>query len=108
MANISRSIEVPGHVDTVTERWAEFERMPRRTGGSTLVVRWRAEVLTFEPRGDRTQVTLRISYDPAGGDAGLAKGIEDALRAFQAFVASRGAGGAGWLGLDPSLAGAKA
>lgn len=109
MANISRSIDVAGHVDTLTERWEEFERTPRRAGGGAAArVRWRAEVLTFEPRGDRTRVTLRIDYDPAGGDAGLAQGIEDALQAFQSFVAARSAGPAAWPGLDPALAGAKA
>ncbi len=108
MAHISRSIDVSGHVDTITERWAEFERLPRRAGGGVVArVRWRAEVLTFEPRGDRTRVTLRISYDPAGGDAGLAAGIEGALQAFEAFVASGSTGEAGWPGL-PALAGAKA
>lgn len=107
MAHISRSIDVPGHVDAITERWAEFERLPRRGGASAAArVRWRAEVLTFEPRDDRTRVTLRISYDPAGGDAGLAQGIEEALQAFESFVASHGTGAALWPGL--AVAGAKA
>jgi hypothetical protein len=52
-------------------------------------VRWRAEVLTFEPSGDGTRVTLRVDYDASAGDAGLSRALERALEAFRAFLAER-------------------
>lgn len=108
MANISRSIDVQEPVDAVNERWAEFEKLPRCTlAGTEARVRWRAEVLTFEPRGDSTRVTVRIDYDPAGGDAGLSRSIEDTLQAFKTFAESRAAGAAAWPSLAPAGAGWK-
>ncbi len=45
-------------------RWTEFERSPRYAVGQAVArVRWRAEVLTLEPRGDGTRLTLRIDHE---------------------------------------------
>ncbi len=102
MAHITRSIELAQPVAVISEGWAEFERTPRYGVDTTAArVRWRAEVLTFEPIGDGTRVTLRIDYDPAGGDGGLPRKIEAALEAFRVYLAER-LGAAGWRALaDP-------
>jgi hypothetical protein len=90
VANITRSIELADPVGVVSERWTEFERTPRcDVDEAEARVRWRAEVLTFEPAGDGTRVTLRIDYDPSAGDAGLSRSLERALEAFRAFLAER-------------------
>ncbi len=100
MARISRTIEVAEPVDVVSERWAEFERTPRHgIDAAVSRVRWRAEVLTLEPAGDATRLTLRIDYDEASGDVGLARSVERALEGFRSFLAERR--GAGWHGLAP-------
>jgi uncharacterized membrane protein len=97
LARISRSIEVDEPVGTITEQWNEFERTPRYVArGAVSRVRWRAEVLTFEPTGDGTRVTLRIDYEPSAGDAALSRSVELALEAFRHFLAERSAGGASW------------
>jgi hypothetical protein len=97
VARIQRTIEVAEPVDVVSERWAEFERTPRHgIDAAVSRVRWRAEVLTFEPAGDGTRLTLRIDYDEAGEGAALARSVERALEAFRVFLAERL--GAGWHG----------
>ncbi len=107
MAHISRSIDVAEPVGTVSERWNDFERTPGHTmRGVVPRIRWRAEVLTFEPKGDSTRVTLRIDYDPAGGDAGLSRAVEDTLKGFKSFIESASAGVAAWT-LAPAGAGWK-
>jgi hypothetical protein len=89
VAHITRSIELTDPVGVVSERWTEFERTRREVEEAEARVRWRAEVLTFEPTGDGTRVTLRVDYDPSGGDAGLSRCLERALEAFRAFLAER-------------------
>ncbi len=97
MARISRSIEVDEPVDTITARWSEFERTPRDlTGGAVSRIRWRSEVLTFEPTGGGTRVTLRIDYEPSPGDSLLPRAVEAALEAFLMFLTERNAGGVSW------------
>lgn len=86
MAHITRSIDVDAPVDTIHQQWLRFEKLPRCAAHSMVVnVRWRAEVLTFEPIPAGTRVTLRIDYDPAGGDAGLSRRVEGVLQSFASF-----------------------
>jgi hypothetical protein len=90
VAHVTRSIELAEPVAVVSERWTEFEKTPSYPVGEAQArVRWRAEVLTFEPTGDGTRVTLRIDYDPSAGDAGLSRSVERALEAFRSFLAER-------------------
>lgn len=102
MAHITRSIELAEPVPVISEGWAEFERSPRYAVAEAVGrVRWRAEVLTFEPAGDGTRVTLRVDYDgTAGGAAGLTRSIEGALEGFRAFLVERLAPAA-WHGVAP-------
>jgi hypothetical protein len=87
VAHITKTIELAQPVGVVSERWNEFERTQRCDVEQVKArIRWRAEVLTFEPRGDGTRVTLRVDYDPAAGDAGLSRSIERALEAFRSFL----------------------
>jgi hypothetical protein len=91
VAHITKTIEIAEPVGVVTERWTEFEKTERcDVEAAKARVRWRAEVLTFEPAGDGTRVTLRVDYDPAGGGASaLSRSIERALEAFRSFLAER-------------------
>lgn len=90
MAHITRTIEIAEPVGVVSERWNEFERTQRcDVEQAKARVRWRAEVLTFEPKGDCTRVTLRVDYEPGAGDAGLTRSIERALEAFRSFLAEQ-------------------
>ena len=90
MAHITRSIEIPEPVGVISEQWTAFERSPAyAVDQAESRVRWRAEVLTFEPLGDTTRVTLRIDYDPTARDAWLPEVIEGTLEDFQAFLAKR-------------------
>lgn len=93
MAHIARSIEVDAHVDDVHARWLRFEALPA-SGYSGIVgkVRWRAEVLTFEPLPAGTRVTVKIEFDPAHGDPALAGRVERLLERFSAFVERGGLG----------------
>lgn len=88
MAHIARSIEVDEPVQAIYEQWMRFEELPRCAVHSLEAqVRWRAEVLTFEPRGSCTRVTLRIDYDPDRSDPALPARVERTLEGFRAFVA---------------------
>lgn len=99
MAHITRSIELAEPVPVISEGWAEFERSPRCAVAEAVArVRWRAEVLTFEPAGDGTRVTLRVDYDGSAGAAGLTRSIEGALEGFRSFLVERTASAA-WHGL---------
>lgn len=90
MAHVIRSIELAQPVALVSERWTEFEKTPTYAVAEAQArVRWRAEVLTFEPLPDGTRVTLRIDYDPSAADAGLSGCVEHALEAFRSFLAER-------------------
>ena len=80
MAYIEKSIEVRKPVSAVYRQWTELEGFPRFLDGLKEISEpqtrlcWRAEVLTFAPRGTGTRVTFRIDYDATGSK------IEDALR----------------------------
>jgi hypothetical protein len=105
VAHITRSIELAEPVSLVSERWSEFEKTPHYAVGEAQArVRWRAEVLTFEPTGDGTRVTLRVDYDPSAGDAGLSRSIERALEEFRTFLAEEIAM-ASWEAVAPPLGG---
>ncbi len=91
MAHVARSIEVDAPVETVHREWLEFEDSPRCAVHSLGAgVRWRAEVLTFEPMGARTRVTLKVEFDPAGADAGLPGRLDAVLRSFVSFREGQG------------------
>ena len=88
MAHVARSIEVEEPVQAIYERWMRFEELPRCAGHALEAhVRWRAEVLTFEPRGRGTRVTLRVDFDPDRPDPALPARVERTLEGFRAFVA---------------------
>jgi hypothetical protein len=92
VAHITRTIELAEPVGVVSERWNDFEKTQRcEVEQAKARVRWRAEVLTFEPKGDGTRVTLRVDYEPGAGDAGLSltRSIERALEAFRSFLAEQ-------------------
>ncbi len=103
MAHITRSIELPEPVGVVQERWTEYERSSRCAVAAVEArLRWRAEVLTFEPLAGGTRLTLRISFDPGPGDAAVIGRLEGVLEGFRAFLA--GGGAAGWDALPPASA----
>jgi hypothetical protein len=93
VAHIARSVDVDAPVDRVHEEWLRFEDLPRCPAHTVSGnVRWRAEVLTFQPMPSGTRVTLKIEYDPGGADAGLPRRLEGVLRSFSAFLGARRAG----------------
>jgi hypothetical protein len=90
VAHITRTIELAHPVAVISQRWNEFEQSPRCPVAAVEArLRWRAEVLTFEPRGDGTRLTLRIDYDPAAGDLAVAHGLDGVLEGFRSFLAER-------------------
>jgi uncharacterized membrane protein len=92
VAHVARSIEVEEPVQALYEQWMRFEELPRCAEHSLDAhVRWRAEVLTFEPKGSCTRVTLRIEYDPSRPDPALPARVERTLEGFRAFVAESAA-----------------
>jgi hypothetical protein len=94
VAHIARSIEVDEPVQAVHERWLRFEELPRCAAHALEGhARWRAEVLTFEPREGGTRVTLRIDYDSNRPDPALPARVERTLEGFRAFVAEGSAAG---------------
>ena len=85
MAHVSRSIEVDAPVDTVHQQWLRYEAAPGSPAASICAqVRWRAEVLTLEPLGDRTRITLKIEFEPGGAAASLPARMDAALKGFAA------------------------
>jgi uncharacterized membrane protein len=94
VAHIARSIEVDEPVQAVHEQWMRFEELPRCAAHALEGrVRWRAEVLTFEPREGGTRVTLRIDYETSRPDPALPARLERTLEGFRAFVAGASAAG---------------
>jgi hypothetical protein len=90
VTHIARSIEVDAPVDTIHQEWLRFEDLPRCAAHSLVAnVRWRAEVLTLEPTRAGTRITLKIEYDPSGGDAGLPCRLETVLQSFKSFFELR-------------------
>jgi hypothetical protein len=90
LAQIERSVNVDAPVDTVHEEWLRFEDRPSCAVHALVSsVRWRAEVLTLEPRPDGTRITLKIEYDPGGADAGLPRRLEGVLQSFTSFFERR-------------------
>jgi uncharacterized membrane protein len=105
VAHIEKSIEVRQPVGDVYRQWTELEEFPRFLGGLREVgvaetrLRWRAEVLTFAPRGTGTRVTLRIDYDAMGSKADRALRLvswrlQRDLELFKTTVEMEGAAGA--------------
>ena len=93
MAHIARSIELDAAVDTIHQQWLRFEELPRCAMHSLYAnVRWRAEVLTFEPIAAGTRITLKIEFDPTGVDEVVTRRLEGVLRAFTSFFERQRAG----------------
>ena len=87
MAQIARAVEVNAPVNVIEEQWARFEDLPRCAAhGVVENVRWRAEVLTFEPIATGTRITLKIEFEPGGAEARLPRRLESALQGFISFL----------------------
>lgn len=80
-------------VETIERRWERWEALPCSAVHAVVAnVKWRAEVLTFEPIASGTRIKLKIEYEPGGCEAALPGRIDAALEGFVAFLASgRGA-----------------
>ncbi len=90
MAKIARAVEVNAPVDAIQRQWERFEDLPRCDAHSLVAnVRWRAEVLTFEPIETGTRISLKIEYEPGGYDAALPSRLESVLRSFVTFLELR-------------------
>ncbi|HEX9050796.1 MAG TPA: hypothetical protein VF841_09710 [Anaeromyxobacter sp.] len=90
MAQIARAVEVNAPVETIEEQWQRFEDHPRCAAHTlTVNVRWRAEVLTFEPIRTGTRITLKVEYEPGGAEAGLPDRLEAVLQGFVSFLELR-------------------
>lgn len=91
MMRIAQSIEVTEPVSVAYEQWMRFEQVPVPAVDEIEAhLRWRSEVLTFEPRGEGTRVTLRIDYEPSESDGELTARLRGALEDFRAFLESGG------------------
>ena len=90
MAQVKRSIEVGAPAERVHEEWLRFEDLPRCPAHALAVnVRWRAEVLSFQPISSGTRITLKLEFDPGGADEGLPRRLEAVLKSFTAFFEAR-------------------
>ena len=107
MAHIEESVEVRKPVGAVYKEWAELEEFPRFLEGLKEIglpdahLRWRAEVLTFAPRGSGTRVTLRIDYDAVGSDIDdalqlVARRVQRDLELFRTVVEEGSPGSSAW------------
>jgi uncharacterized membrane protein len=97
VAHIEKSIEVRKPVGAVYQDWTEFEEFPRFLEGLKEVglagtqLHWRAEVLTFAPKGSGTRLTVRIDYDAIGAEIGdvlglVSRRLQRDLEAFKTSV----------------------
>jgi hypothetical protein len=87
MAQIARAVEVAAPVEVIQRQWERFEGLPRCAVHSLVAnVKWRAEVLTFEPIRTGTRISLKIEYEPGGCDAALPRRLESVLQGFLAFL----------------------
>ncbi len=86
MAQVTRAVEVNAPVETIQRQWECFESLPRCAAHCVVAnVKWRAEVLTFEPIKAGTRITLKIEYEPGGCEAALPRRIDAALQSFVSF-----------------------
>ncbi len=89
MAQVERAVEVNAPVETIERRWERFEALPCcAVHGVVANVKWRAEVLTFEPIESGTRIKLKIEYEPGGCEAALPSRIDAALASFVAFLSA--------------------
>ncbi len=87
MAQIARAVEVNAPVDVIQQQWELFENLPRCAANPVVAnVRWRAEVLTFEPIDTGTRITLKIEYEPGGVEAALPCRMDAMLQGFVRFL----------------------
>ena len=87
MPQIARAVEVNAPVEMIEEQWQRFEDLPRCAAHTlTVNVKWRAEVLTFEPIRTGTRIILKVEYEPGGAEAGLPSRLDAVLQSFVAFV----------------------
>lgn len=90
MAHVARSIEVDAPVDTIHEEWLRFEALPRCAAHSVVAnVKWRAEVLTLQPTDTGTRITLKIEFEPSGGEEALPCRLDAMLQGFTSFFNMR-------------------
>ena len=92
MAHIEKTVEIGRPVAAVYRQWAECEEFPRFLDGlkemglAETHLRWRAEVLTFEPLRVGTRISLKIEYEPGECDVVLPRRLESVLASFVAFL----------------------
>lgn len=87
MAQIATTVEVDAPVDMIERQWERFEGLPCCAVHSLVAdVKWRAEVLTFEPVRTGTRITLKIEYQPGGAEAALPCRMRSVLQSFVSFV----------------------
>lgn len=92
MAQVARAVEVNAPVEVIEAQWQRFESLPQCAARSLVEdVRWRAEVLTFEPIRAGTRITLKVEFAPGGAEARLPHRIEATLQGFVAYL-ERGRG----------------
>lgn len=90
MAQIARAVEVGAPVEIIQQQWERFEGLPRSAVHSLVAnVKWRAEVLTFEPIRTGTRISLKIEYEPGGCDVALPRRLESVLESFVSFLEPR-------------------
>ncbi len=90
MPQIARTVEVNAPVELIERQWQSFEELPRCAAHTlTVNVKWRAEVLTFEPIRTGTRITLKVEYEPGGAESGLPSRLEAVLQGFVSFLERR-------------------
>ena len=116
MSEMQKSIVLDAPVREVYNQWTQFEEFPRFMEGVVEVrqlddkrLYWRANIggaVLFRPLSDsRTEVTLRMLYNPEGltenvGDAlgFVGRRIQGDLERFREFLEQRGRATGGWRG----------
>ncbi len=112
MAHIEKTVEIGRPVAAVYRHWAECEEFPRFLDGlkemglAETHLRWRAEVLTFAPKGKGTRLTLRIDYDAIGANVeraleSVSRRVQRDLELFRSFAEGSGGPQGKWLFARP-------
>jgi hypothetical protein len=90
MPQIARTVEVNAPVELIEQQWQSFEELPRCAAHTlTVNVKWRAEVLTFEPIRTGTRITLKVEYEPGGAESRLPSRLDAVLQGFVSFLELR-------------------
>ena len=104
----------PGERPFRYQQWAECEDCPRFLEGPKEIglaearLRWRAEILTFAPKGMGTRVTLRIDYDAIRADVEhalqfVSRRLQRDLDLLQRLAEEADADRASWNGAAPCV-----